>query len=107
MKTPVLVTLAALAGLTVAVRAFDRPREDGRSSSQTTYYANGQLETECSTRDGRREGPCRRFYSDGRKMAEGAYAEGRMEGPWTFWLQDGSVDGARTGSYAAGERTSP
>jgi hypothetical protein len=30
-----------------------------------------------------------------------------MEGPWTFWLEDGSVDGARSGSYAAGERASP
>jgi antitoxin component YwqK of YwqJK toxin-antitoxin module len=107
MKTPVLVILTGLAGLTVAVRAFDRPHDDVGSSSQTTYYANGQIETECSTRDGRREGPCHRYYSDGRKMAEGGYAAGRMEGPWTFWLQDGSVDDARTGSYAAGERTSP
>lgn len=107
MKTPALVILAGLAGLTVAVRAFDRPRDELRSSSQTTYYANGQVEMECATRDGRREGPCRRYYSDGRKLAEGAYASGKMEGPWTFWLEDGSVDGARSGSYAAGERTSP
>lgn len=107
MKTPVLVLLACLAGGTVAMRALDRPGDDARSISQTTYYANGQIETECATRGGRRHGPCHRFYSDGRKMAEGAYADGKMDGPWTFWFEDGSVDRARSGSYATGERASP
>ncbi len=105
MKTPALVLLTALAGLTVAVRALNKNPEDAASRSQSTYYANGQVEMECATNAGKREGLCRRFYSDGRKMAEGNYAAGLMEGAWTFWLEDGSVDVARSGRYVSGDRT--
>jgi hypothetical protein len=105
MKVPALLLLTGLAGLTVAVRALNKSPEDGAPSSQSTYYANGQIEIECATNAGRREGPCKRFYSDGRKLAEGNYAAGRMEGDWTFWLEDGSVDRTRSGRYVAGDRT--
>jgi hypothetical protein len=105
MKTPALILLASLAGLTVAVRALNRNPEDAAPHSQSTYYANGQVEMECAIHDGRREGTCRRFYADGRKMAEGSYAAGRMEGAWTFWLEDGNVDPVRSGHYVSGDRT--
>ena len=105
MKIPALILLTGLAGLTVAVRALNRSPEEAAPSSQSTYYANGQVEMECATNAGRREGLCRRYFSDGRKMAEGTYAAGRMEGGWTFWLEDGSVDRTRSGRYVAGDRT--
>ena len=105
MKTPALVVLAALAGLTISVRALRASSE--AAASQTTYYANGQIESECEVRDGRKEGLCRRFYANGEKQAEGAYAAGRMDGPWTFWREDGSVDAERSGDYVAGDRVGP
>ena len=107
MKTPALILLAGLAGLTVSVRALQGGRASAESRIHTTYYANGQVEMECDTQEGRREGACRRFYADGRRMAEGNYAAGKMEGRWTFWLEDGTVDAARSGIYAAGERADP
>jgi antitoxin component YwqK of YwqJK toxin-antitoxin module len=99
-----MILLAGVAGLTVSVRALEGARGTEETRSQTTYYANGQVETECAIRDGHREGECRRFSADGRKLAEGSYAAGRMEGPWTFWLPDGSIDLERSGRYEAGVR---
>jgi antitoxin component YwqK of YwqJK toxin-antitoxin module len=107
MKIPALILLAGLAGLTVSVRALQGTRDATESQTQTTYFANGQVETECETLDGRRDGLCRRFYADGRKMAEGSYVAGKMEGQWTFWLEDGTVDGARSGRFESGERSGP
>jgi hypothetical protein len=107
MKTPLVIALACVAGLTVSVRAIQAGHAASDSRSQATYYANGQVEVECETRAGKREGACRRFYPDGAKQAEGAYVDGKMEGPWTFWLADGSVDATRSGNYAAGGRVAP
>src|SRR5262245_55108372 len=102
MKTPLVIGLACVAGLTVSVRAIQAGHAANDARSQATYYANGQVEAECETRAGKREGACRRYYPDGAKQAEGAYVDGKMEGPWTFWLADGTVDAARSGTYAAG-----
>ena len=107
MKTPLVVLLAALAGGTLAVRALRADPDAQGPRSQTTYYANGQVESECPTRGGQREGTCTRYYPDGSKMSEGDYVAGRMEGRWTFWRKDGSVDAERSGLYASGERTGP
>ena len=106
MRLPLLIGLACVAGLTVSVRAIQASHADD-VRSQATYYANGQVEMECETRDGKREGACRRYYPSGAKQSEGAYVEGRMEGPWTYWLEDGTVDPARSGTYAAGGRVGP
>ena len=107
MRLPLLIGLACVAGLTVSVRAIQASREADPARSQATYYANGQVEMECETHAGKREGACRRFYPSGAKQAEGEYVEGKMEGPWTFWLEDGTVDTARSGTYAAGGRVGP
>ncbi len=104
MKLPFLIALACAAGLTVSVRVIQSAHASTASQAQQTYYANGQIEMECETREGKREGACRRYYANGAKQAEGRYVDGKMEGPWTFWLEDGSVDAARSGSYAAGGR---
>ena len=107
MKRPFVVGLACVAGLTVSVRAIQAGHAGNDARAQATYYANGQLEMECETKAGKREGACRRFFPDGAKQAEGQYVDGKMDGEWTFWLADGSVDTARSGSYAAGGRVAP
>ena len=107
MRLPLLIGLACVAGLTVSVRAIQASHDPNDTRSQATYYANGQVEMECETRAGKREGACRRFFPDGAKQAEGRYVDGKMDGEWTFWLDDGSVDAARSGRYAAGGRVAP
>src|SRR5262245_7270774 len=107
MRLPLLIGLACVAGLTVSVRAIQGSHDANDQKTQATYYTNGQVEMECETRAGKREGACRRYYPNGAKQAEGHYADGKMEGPWTFWLEDGSVDATRSGSYAAGGREAP
>jgi antitoxin component YwqK of YwqJK toxin-antitoxin module len=107
MRLPLLIALACAAGLTVSVRVIQSAHASTAQQTQETYYANGQVEMQCETKEGKREGACRRYYPDGSKQAEGRYVDGKMEGPWTFWLEDGSVDAARSGSYAAGGRESP
>ena len=104
---PLLIGLACVAGLTVSVRAIQGTHDVNDVRSQATYFANGQVEMECETRAGKREGACRRYYPDGAKQAEGTYVDGKMDGPWTFWLEDGSIDSARSGRYAAGGRVAP
>ena len=107
MKMPLVIGLACVAGLSVSVRAIQAGHSADEARYQTTFYANGQIEMECGTQAGKREGACRRFYPDGAKQAEGQYVDGKMEGEWTFWLSDGSVDTARSGTYAAGGRVAP
>ena len=103
MKLPALLLVAA-AGTAAAFGTFRSKEGAAEIRSQTTYFANGQIDTECSVRDGQRDGPCRRFYADGSKMAEGRYADGKMVGEWTFWLRDGALDAERSGSYADGAK---
>lgn len=103
MKLPALI-LVATAGTAASFGVF---RSDGGTDpirTQTTYFANGQVDTECALREGQRDGICRRFHPDGSKMSEGSYAAGKMEGEWTFWRRDGSLDAERSGTYAAGEK---
>ena len=104
MKLPALCLLLGLAGLTASLGAIAGARGSDPGRKQASYYANGQVESECDYEDGRREGACRRFHPDGSRMAEGSYAAGRMEGRWSFWRPDGSLDPARSGHYRAGER---
>ncbi len=107
MRTPALLLLAGLAALTVSVRAFSGGGDAPESRTQTTYYANGQVDTECETREGRREGRCTHYSPDGKKLSEGAFVGGRMQGSWTFWREDASVDAERSGTYVDGERVAP
>ena len=101
MKLPAMI-LVATVGTAASFGVFRSGAGTETVRSQTTYFANGQVDTECSVRDGVREGIARRFYSDGTKQAEGSYAAGKMEGEWTFWRRDGSLDAERSGLYAGG-----
>lgn len=101
MKLPVVILVAA-AGAALSFGAFRSGGGADEIRSQTTYFANGQIDTECALRENQRDGICRRFYSDGSKMAEGSYSAGRMEGEWTYWRRDGELDVERSGTYAGG-----
>jgi len=101
VKLPTLLLVVA-AGAALSLGALRSGNRTGEIRSQTTYFANGQIDTECELEDGRRDGICRRFYSDGSKLAEGSYSAGKMEGEWTFWRHDGELDAERSGTYAGG-----
>ena len=103
MRLPALI-LVATVGAAASFGVFRTAGGTETVRTQTTYFANGQVDTECSVQDGVREGPSRRFYSDGSRMAEGSYAAGKMEGEWTFWRRDGSLDAERSGLYAGGTK---
>jgi antitoxin component YwqK of YwqJK toxin-antitoxin module len=96
--------LLALAGTALSYGTLRTGDEARTSRIQTSYYANGQIETQSEVHDGQREGISRRFYPDGTPSAEGRYAEGKMDGEWTFWHRDGSRDTERSGTYAAGAK---
>lgn len=101
MKLPALLLVVA-AGAVLSLGALRSRNETGEIRSQTTYFANGQIDTECELENGVREGICRKFYSDGRRMAVGRYSAGKMEGEWSFWRRDGELDAERSGTYAGG-----
>ena len=71
---------------------------------QTTYWANGKLQSRTAIEDGIPSGRSERWHKDGTKQAAGELRDGRMEGPWEFWLSDGTPDVQRTGTYRAGVR---
>jgi len=96
--------LIGLGGLAAALGTRDPGGTRAAENVVTSYFANGQLQSEIALEDGRKQGPCKRWFANGQLEAEGRYEAGRMEGEWSFWLADGSVDSARTGVYRAGER---
>jgi len=104
MKVQILFVLVGLAGLVASVGTIASARESDRRDA--SYYANGQVESECSYEDGRREGPYHRFAPDGTPVVAGEYKADRMDGRWSYWRKDGSLDAARSGLYRAGERIS-
>lgn len=102
MKWNHVLLCAGLCGLGV-VGATQGLRA-GAPAEQTTYWANGQLQSRAAVEDGVPSGLCERWHKDGTKHASGELRDGHMEGPWEFWLPDGSVDAERTGTYRAGVR---
>ena len=98
----VLLVLGAAGFATTLGHSRAAGREGG--SVQTAYYANGQVLSETSVRDGEKDGPYRRYYADGTPMAEGAYRDGLADGVWTWWTEQGGLDRERSGLYAAGRR---
>ncbi|MFN0009178.1 MAG: toxin-antitoxin system YwqK family antitoxin [Planctomycetota bacterium] len=103
MKLPALLLVVA-AGAVLSLGALRSGNGTGEIRSQTTYFANGQIDTECTLKNNQRDGICRRFYSDGSKLAEGSYAAGKMVGEWTFWRRDGELDAERSGTYVGGAK---
>jgi hypothetical protein len=94
-----------------------------RHGSSTSWYPDGQVESEGSYRNGlregdwlfrwpngrrketggysagRRDGPWRHYHESGPLRAEGSYRDGVRDGEWTFWTPDREVDAERSGDY--------
>jgi antitoxin component YwqK of YwqJK toxin-antitoxin module len=105
MKLPYVLAVLGVSGLLISFLAFRGGRADAAAGDvQTTFYANGQVQSQTAFVDGKREGTSTRFYADGKKMAEGSYSAGKMEGDWIFWRPDGARDAERSGTYRAGEK---
>ena len=98
-----LLLAIGLVGLVATVFALRGGATE--AEKRIEYYANGHVQVECELSHGVREGLCRRYWPDGKLMAEGQYSDGLMSGSWTFWNQDGTPDGTRTGKYVGGEFT--
>ena len=52
--------------------------------------------------EGELDGPYVQYWPGGDKRGEGSYQQGLLHGSWSFWNEDGSVDGVRTGNYSEG-----
>jgi antitoxin component YwqK of YwqJK toxin-antitoxin module len=100
------VTLFALLGLGGLYFTLDGSAAagDGGDGLQTTYYPSGRLRAEYATKDGVRDGACRRWHPDGRLELEGGFLAGRMDGEWRVWDSAGELDPKRSGVYRDGER---
>ena len=63
--------------------------------TKTTYYDNGQIETEKTYKDN--NGKYKFWYKNGHKGAEGNYINGRMDGvyrmdgKWVDWYESGQI----------------
>ena len=99
MKLPLALLVAGSLGLFATVGA-----RESQDDAQTTYFANGQMQSECRFQEGRREGPARRWFADGTLQAEGEYRAGEADGRWSWYRADGSLDVARSGLYRDGIR---
>lgn len=74
----------------------------------TWWYPSGAVRESGALADGRRVGTWRQWWSNGERRSEGARVpapDGRAsprEGPWTFWHPNGGIAGR--GIYRAGKR---
>jgi len=87
------------------------PRVEEIGTTARAYYANGQLEYECSRMpldDGSwvLSGPWRSWYENGQAEELGAYRDSKEIGPWEWWYENGErmavgqfVDGMRDGFW--------
>lgn len=103
MKLLSVLLLAGGLGLFYSLQELRAEGCEG-SALSTTYFPNGQVQTEAELDDGAKHGTFRRYRADGALEAEGQYAGGRMEGEWKWWRADGSLDPKKSGVYHDGER---
>ena len=85
--------------------------ENGRrTGTWTQWYPNGQRRSQGlrawddASRASVREGVWTFWHENGERSAVGVYRAGRREGYWDFTLDDGSLDGDRTGEYHHDQR---
>lgn len=66
--------------------------EDGefvRNGMRTTWYENGQKQSETAYVDGIEEGPQRTWYRGGQQWGEGGHKNGKADGTWIVWHRNG------------------
>lgn len=68
-----------------------------------TYWRSGGPKSSITLQDGVRWGPAVAWHADGTEASRGEYVDGLREGEWTFWLEDGTRDRERCGTYRAGK----
>lgn len=80
--------------------------EDGaRTGTWTQWYPNGQRRSEgrrawdAATHSSQRVGLWTFWHENGERLARGVYRTGRREGHWDYSLDNGALDGDRTGEY--------
>ena len=100
MKHLILFAIG-IVGLVAAVPALHGGPKQAEARGE--YFASGQIQSECPTHEGVRDGECKRYWPNGKLQAQGQYLDGSMNGSWSFWNEDGTPDTARTGNYADGK----
>lgn len=95
------------------------PRERGemagghRTGAWSQWWSNGERRSEgqraydAATRTSPREGAWTFWHPNGAVAAQGVFRSGNREGVWEFSLDDGRLDGDRSGLYHAGEKLAP
>ncbi len=95
------------------------PRERGemvdghRTGAWSQWWSNGERRSEGrrqyddATRTSPREGPWMFWHPSGAVAAQGVFHGGDREGVWEFSLDDGRLDGDRSGLYHLGEKLAP
>ena len=68
-----------------------------------TYWRTGGPKSSITLQDGVRWGPATEWFSGGQQASQGEYVDGVREGEWSFWLEDGTRDLERSGSYRDGK----
>jgi|GEM_PF-4648178 len=70
-----------------------KPRKHGFNTGlTTTYYSDGQPESEKMFRDGKPNGIFKEYYPNGKLQTEGQYFDGNKAGEWVYYRMDGTVD---------------
>jgi antitoxin component YwqK of YwqJK toxin-antitoxin module len=100
---PVLA-LAALAGIVVLARGLVADLAHASPEPRLTYYGDGQKKNSTEYVDGARTGASEQWHPGGQQEWSGEYADGLREGEWSFWLEDGSLDEERSGTYEDGKK---
>jgi len=76
--------------LSIIVRCEDLNFKDEKADGlYTSWYENGQKESEGNWKDGKQDGLWRFWFSTGQKEQEGTYKDGKLVGLWTFWFSTG------------------
>ena len=76
--------------LSIIVRCEDLNFKDEKADGlYTSWYENGQKESEGNRKDGKQDGLWRFWFSTGQKEQEGTFKDGKLVGLWTFWFSTG------------------
>jgi len=59
------------------------------SETKTTYYDNGQKESEFNYKNGKPDGRFTYWYENGNKSDERNYKNGKLNGEWNEWYKNG------------------
>ncbi|MDA1264838.1 MAG: hypothetical protein O2816_07155 [Planctomycetota bacterium] len=101
-----LIVFGAISAFIVVLLVFFQPEgvvmteswPNGYPRTRTTYVS-------APTAEGRiPHGAHRAWHENGELSEEGVFEQGQREGTWRFWDEDGALDAARSGEYAADER---